>query len=160
MNTHSRYNHGLHLVVPEASAPIPVLIPDQEWGHFAMISVPRAAERLLGMTLAGEWKVVDPASLELPRAFEARAWSEFYLGSWVRALRAGKRWLRDQPFSASPAVHASYVASVALEDYEEGVRIANSGLLANPNDPTLLNNLSYSLANFGRLQEAEAALSR
>ena len=103
---------------------------------------------------------LDPASLELPRAFEARAWSAFYLGAWSNALKAGKRWLRDQPFSASPAVHASYVAAVALEDYEEGVRITNAGLLANPNDPTLLNNLSYSLANLGRLQEAEAALSR
>jgi tetratricopeptide (TPR) repeat protein len=66
--------------------------------------------------------------------------------------------LRDQPFSASPAVHSSYIASTALEDHEEAVRIIEFGLLANPYDPNLLNNKAYSLANLGRLDDAERAL--
>jgi cytochrome c-type biogenesis protein CcmH/NrfG len=103
---------------------------------------------------------LDPALLQRPNAFEARAWSAFYAGEWTQALESGKRWLRDQPFSASPAVQASYVATLALEEHEEAIRIAEAGLLANPKNSNLLNNLSYSLAKLGRLDEAENALSR
>jgi tetratricopeptide (TPR) repeat protein len=103
---------------------------------------------------------LNPDSLKLPAAFEARAWYAFYAGEWKAALSAGKCWLGDQPFSASPAVHASYVAAVSLEHYEEAVEIVQAGLLANPHNSILLNNLSFSLASLGRLKEAAAWLKR
>ncbi len=101
---------------------------------------------------------VDPALFRSAQNFEAHAWYSFYQGEWKEALKATKRWLHDQPFSASPAVHSSYIASTALEDHEEALRLAEFGLLANPYHPSLLNNRAYSLANLGRLDEAERAL--
>jgi tetratricopeptide (TPR) repeat protein len=103
---------------------------------------------------------LDPTVLQTPRAFEARAWYDFYEGAWDAALDAGKQWLQDQPFSASPAIHTSYIASVALEDHNEALRIIDDGLVANPNDPSLLNNRAYALANLGRIVEARAMLSQ
>jgi tetratricopeptide (TPR) repeat protein len=103
---------------------------------------------------------LDPALLQMPSAFEARAWYAFYEGEWAATLKAGKRWLRDQPFSTSPAIHSSYVATISLEKHEEAIKITEDGLLANPNDVTLLNNQSYSLACLGKTEEAAAALGR
>lgn len=103
---------------------------------------------------------VNPGIFEAPRAFEARTWSAFYAGDWATALAASKNWMCDQPFSASPAVHASYVAAVGLQDYREAVRIARQGLHANPKDPSLLNNLCFALANSGTLLEAQETLAR
>jgi tetratricopeptide (TPR) repeat protein len=101
---------------------------------------------------------VDPALFRSPQNFEARAWYRFYEGEWTDALKASKRWLRDQPFSARPAVHSSYIAATALENHEEALRLTEIGLLANPYHPSLLNNKSYALANLGRFDEAERAL--
>jgi tetratricopeptide (TPR) repeat protein len=102
---------------------------------------------------------VDPALFRSPGNFEARAWYSFYAGEWKDALKASKGWLRDQPFSASPAVHSSYIASTSLEDHVEALRLTEFGLQANPYHPSLLNNKAYSLANLGRLDEAERALA-
>jgi tetratricopeptide (TPR) repeat protein len=101
---------------------------------------------------------MDPAMLRIPGTFEARAWYAFYSGEWEASLREGEFWLRDQPFAASPAVHASYVAAVSLENHDEALRITDLALLANPFDVSLLNNRAYSLACIGRLDEADAAL--
>lgn len=112
---------------------------------------------------AATHKFIDidvPTILAVPRAFEAQSWYEFYAAQWKASLKSAKRWLRDQPFSVSPAVHASYVASVALQDYAEGVAIAEAGLMANPKDVMLLNNLSYSLANLGDLEKSKSILDR
>ena len=112
---------------------------------------------------ASDRRIIDdmnPALFQLPTADEARAWHSFYAGDWERARRASKNWYRDQPFAASPAVQASYVAAVSLENYAEAVSILHAALVANPTHPSLLNNLSYSLANLGNLEEAEQQLLR
>jgi tetratricopeptide (TPR) repeat protein len=98
--------------------------------------------------------------MSVPAAFEARAWQAFYDSEWQPALKAVKRWLRDQPFAASPAIHGSYIAAIPLQDHEQALRIVEQGLLANPNHPSLLNNKAYSLAQLGRIREAEDALRR
>jgi Flp pilus assembly protein TadD len=103
---------------------------------------------------------IDPDILRTKRAFEARAWYDFYSGAWESALQAGKLWLQDQPFSANPAIHTSYIAAVALEDHNEALRIIDDGLLANQSNPMLLNNRAYSLANLGLVREADATLGR
>ncbi len=103
---------------------------------------------------------LNPAVLKVPSAFEARAWHTFYAGEWHETLKASKRWLRDQPFSASPAIHGSYIAAISLQNHEEAINITKYGLVANPNDLTLLNNQSYSLACLGRTEEAATVFGR
>ena len=101
---------------------------------------------------------LDPSSLATPRSFEARAWAFFHVGKWKEALSESMNWLSDQRFSSRPSALSSYLAAVTLQDFNEGVRLARAGLVPNPHDPVLLNNLAYALANCGELGLAENAL--
>lgn len=93
-------------------------------------------------------------SLKVPRAYEARAWESYFAGRWDDALEASMDWLNDEPFSERPAVMATFVASVPIEDYSRAVMIAEEGLNANPESQLLRNNLVFALASAGRIEEA------
>jgi tetratricopeptide (TPR) repeat protein len=93
-------------------------------------------------------------------SFEARALETFRRGQWGQSLSSARSWLGDQPFSSRPAIHGSYVASVALEDYDATEELARAGLEANQFDPTLLNNLAYALIQKGKLEEAASEFKK
>jgi tetratricopeptide (TPR) repeat protein len=104
---------------------------------------------------------LDERYLKVPLSFEARYISFSQANEWEKAVRETWRWLFDQPFSARPAIQGSYLAGVALENYIESEEIAKCGLIANPNDPILLNNLAFALANQdNKIGEAEEVFSR
>jgi tetratricopeptide (TPR) repeat protein len=102
----------------------------------------------------------DPSYLQVARSFEARAWNQFSSGDWAQTLIQSKAWLSDQGFSRRPAGLGSFVAAVTMEDHIEAIAILRRGLLANPGDPLLLNNLAYSCACLGQINAAEQALQR
>ena len=77
---------------------------------------------------------------------------------YKKALLATWKWLRFQPFSAAPANHGAYLASVALSDFQEGLKISEFGRLASPNDTMLLNNSAFALASMDRIPEAQERL--
>ena len=74
-----------------------------------------------------------------------------------QALRAAWEWHNDQPFASGPGELGSYHASVA-EEFEEGVRIADASLKANPNEFLLSNNLTFCLLKLDRVTEAAEIL--
>ena len=98
--------------------------------------------------------------LEHPDTFEARSWSLYYQSQWNQVIRECWQWQLDQPFSSRPSAHGSYVAGAALEDYEESKKLAKQGLIANPSDFTLLNNLAFALMNLGDIQKGKEVLSK
>ena len=102
---------------------------------------------------------VDKELLAVPRSFEASASVNFTAGEWDYAIAEGTEWLRDQPFSKRPAVFTSYVASL-IEDYEKSISILEKSLQANPDDATLVNNLTFAFASANRLEEAEATFKK
>ena len=93
--------------------------------------------------------------LEVPRLYEANAWGTFWAGRWQDALDNSRLWLDDQPFSSRPAVHGSYIAMTLLEDYASAEAFLREGLIANPRDSNLLNNLTVALAKTGKPGEAQ-----
>lgn len=103
---------------------------------------------------------LDPQHLNVASSFEARTWRYYYSEDWDASLKEALDWLTDQPFSTRPAIHGSYVASVALENYEQSIEIAEKGLAANPYDFTLLNNIAFALASLNKVDEAEKKLNR
>ena len=103
---------------------------------------------------------LDSQQFQLPRSYEARAWRDFWMDDWYGAMEECNQWLFDEPYSSRPATLGSFVASVALQDFDGAERIAGFGLKANPDDPTLLNNLAFSLASQNKLIEARAAFAR
>lgn len=103
---------------------------------------------------------LDPASLDQPRSYEARALRYSHEGDWNQAAAAGMDWLADQPFAEEPAQFTSYAASIGAEDWDLAVRAAEAGLIANPDNALLRNNLAFALANLDRPDEAELNLSQ
>ena len=93
-------------------------------------------------------------------AFEAESWSSYLDGEWQNAAMNTLRWFSDEPFSRRPPGHGSYLTAVALEDYSSSLWYAETGLRANPDDFTLLNNLAFACLNLGRVAEARQALAR
>jgi len=91
---------------------------------------------------------------------EANAWQARADGKWTDALAAANRWQEEQPFSSRPAIFGGYVASTALEDFPEAVRILRQGLLSNRDDATLYNNLAFALAKQGDVEGAREALGQ
>lgn len=103
---------------------------------------------------------VDAAVLDLPRTFEARAWDLYGRHNWSGAIAEVDLWLLDEPFASRPAVFGSFAAAVALGDFESGANFAKRGLIANPAEFLLLNNLAFSLASQGHVTDAQSVLSR
>lgn len=106
------------------------------------------------------FKLVDlePRLFQIPGSYEAKAKEYLQAGKLKDALAASWAWLRDQFFSSEPAVHGSYIASVGMQDYQEAIRIVRAGMIANPKNWILLNNLAFSLASTNQVDEAEKAL--
>lgn len=78
--------------------------------------------------------------------FEARALEFLHRGNWNLAFENTIKWFLDVPFSKRPVVMGSYIAGSLLKDKNAAKILCEVGLQANPNDPTLLNNMVYTIA--------------
>jgi tetratricopeptide (TPR) repeat protein len=92
--------------------------------------------------------------------YEAVAWARAESGDVVSAIANCRSWLDEEPFSARPAIVGSFVGVVSGLSFEDAAQIARQGLVANPDDALLGNNLAASLAELGRLEEADKAVQR
>ena len=95
-----------------------------------------------------------------PCSYEANAWFACQDSKWDKALHEAQLWLVDQPFSSRPALLGSYIACSAVEKYDLAVAFAEQGLLSNPKDFILQNNLAFALASRGDIDEASRALRK
>jgi tetratricopeptide (TPR) repeat protein len=113
-----------------------------------------------------EWSVrrgidiVDAGLLDMPRTYEARARYHYRNGQFEEALKCGQLWLADQPFALDPALFTSFVAATLLDDQDAAISACEIGLRTSRQHPSLLNNLAFSLASSGRLQEARTVLQQ
>ena len=101
---------------------------------------------------------VRASSLDVPGAYEASARERFEAGDWPTALSNALDWLQDQPFSARPAIFVTFLASTALDDMEGAIKYGERGVIPNPHEATLLNNLAFCHASAGRTEEARRYL--
>jgi tetratricopeptide (TPR) repeat protein len=102
---------------------------------------------------------VDVRQLDVPRNFEAPARHLYQNGDLEAAIEFGKSWILDQPFAAMPVGFTGSAASL-LEKYEIAQQVYEFGLRANPDNPTLRNNLAFSLASTSQPDLAEDELDR
>jgi len=105
-----------------------------------------ASKRLGGLDL-------DPSLFDQPLSFEARTRRFRDLSEWADTVNSSVDWMKDEPFSSRPALTGSYVTSIALQDFQLAEKFARVGLLANPDDVVLRNNLAYILASLDRVDE-------
>jgi len=99
------------------------------------------------------------APVQITTSFEANTWITRRTGKLRQSMLHTKQWLNDQPFSGRPAKAGSFIAS-RINRHDEGIRFAEQGLLCNPDDPILLNNLAFSSARQGEISKARDAINR
>lgn len=100
------------------------------------------------------------SQVQAPVSHEALAWEYNRRAMWDESVKEAYKWLMDQSFSSRPAILGSYVLAVAKEDYEKSMEIAHLGLIANPNDFTLINNYAFAAAQANYLDEAKREFSK
>lgn len=98
-------------------------------------------------------------NMDVPANFEALANKLQDEGKYELALENCDKWKGFQPFSRHPAISGSYIASVALCDYERAEYFSAYGYQISPEDPTVANNYVCALALNGKLSEATAVLN-
>ena len=103
---------------------------------------------------------LPPESLRVPRAFEAQSWQSAVEEDYARAVELSWEWLKDEPYSTRAALFGSWIALMAIADFDEAERIVKAARLANPEDPRLLAQLFYCLASQGEIDAAESVLPR
>lgn len=96
---------------------------------------------------------VAEAAKKIPRTFEAQFWIDYEREDTKAALGSIHSWIADEPFSSRPTVMGTFVLSID-EDYEKVKTMATKGLLANPDEDQLLNNLIFAEASSGNVKRA------
>jgi len=94
------------------------------------------------------------ASCRPEATFEADAIAHFRAEEYEQALDSAVKWMRFQPFTTRPADLASFISSVALEDYNTSIALLKEALVASPDSFILRNNLVFALASKGQTEEA------
>jgi len=97
---------------------------------------------------------VEAAARATANSYEARCWLSLQNAAWSSALSEAHAWLLDEPFSSRPAIQSSFIAISLMEEHALAAACARVGLVADPRNGTLLNNLTVALAYLGELQEA------
>lgn len=115
-----------------------------------------------------EWAVQQDVRLPMERVdfssvakrYEANALQFYAKEQYKDALNEAVAWINDMPYSRDPIYFGADMAYTYLKDFKSAEDIINYGLIANPNDVGLLNNLAYSYALDDKTKEAEDTLLR
>ena len=91
----------------------------------------------------------DTIPIDISRSMEAAAQNEYAKWDFSAALKACESWQSIEPFSIRPAVFGTYLSTTSTADMESGLTIGLRGLVGNPNDPILLNNIAVLYAYRG-----------
>jgi tetratricopeptide (TPR) repeat protein len=127
----------------------------------------RAAQKLIRLSLESatenataqaawlqrNFSTLGGAEISIGLSWEARAWTAELEGNWSVVVRESERWQSDEPFSSRPVLVGSH-AAIMSEEFDRAIAILRFGLLSNPDDFGLRNNLAYSYAEKGMIAEA------
>lgn len=102
----------------------------------------------------------DTSQFNINNQQEAFALNSFENSNWNQALFYSESWLKDIPYSTRPVLIGSFVAETFLNDNDKAIELCRKGLIANPNDVIVKNNLICSYAQAGNLDEAVKMLEK
>lgn len=103
---------------------------------------------------------IPPLADKVPASYEAQARHLYYNKQFADSLKVSEMWGRFQPLSSLPIIFSSFIALVCLDDHAESIRIIESAMPANRNDPLITNNYACSLARCGEVAAAKQALRK
>ena len=102
--------------------------------------------------------IIQPLNSDVKNNYEALALKNKEEGNWDKAVENALKWFIDIPYSTEPAVLASYILCTVIADFEMAVEICELSLKTNPKETGILNNLTYSLLQLNRIDEAKKYL--
>jgi hypothetical protein len=89
---------------------------------------------------------------------EATAWDAQRDQEWKKSTNAARLWQVQQPFSSRPALFGAWIENTVLERFSHGEDFLTVALKSNREDLTLTNNLAFSLAQQGKIDDANRIL--
>lgn len=95
----------------------------------------------------------EGTDLEYSRSPEAYTWQKYSELKLDEAIEAAKEWELEEPYSKYPFIVGACIACNA-DKPETGVDIAERGLIIDPNNRIILNNLCYALLRIGDVDSA------
>lgn len=101
-----------------------------------------------------------PDAQALKESAEASAREALAQLKWKEAETACQEWYYQEPFASTPAIVLTSLLSTHLDDHAGAIEIADSSLVANPRNPSLLNNRAFALATIGKLDEAQSTITK
>lgn len=116
------------------------------------------AEWLAGENRDLQFTFKDYSNLRFKSEADARF--AYTCMKYGEAFKHAVDWLADSPYDKSSVLFSSHIAYGFLKDYESAAKILRIGLLANPNDSSILNNLAYVNALNGDINSAELFIER
>lgn len=126
-------------------------------------SLERPNENALAQAQASKLRSVldlEELNRSTPGSHESVCRQRYNADNFPESLGAAEKWHSDQPFSAAPAIFASYLASVGMDDYEKSIRLSDGAIKAAPCHFLLHNNKAFGLASLGRTNEARDELRK
>jgi len=119
-------------------------------------SVITHAEWLIRNKLPG---LKESADLEYSRSPEAYTWQNYSELKLDRAIEAAQDWELEEPYSKYPFIVGTCIACNA-DKPEIGVEIAERGLMIDPNNRIILNNLCYALLRVGDVESVSKHIKK
>lgn len=89
---------------------------------------------------------LDIKKFKVKNSFEAITLDSFNSQDWKKTIENAEEWFIDMPFTKRPIMFGHHVASFFLEDEQTAIKFCKAGLIANPHDPMIINNIAYSYA--------------
>jgi tetratricopeptide (TPR) repeat protein len=102
---------------------------------------------------------VDQKIREVPLTFEAQFWVNYEHRDETGSKQLVREWAVDEPFSSRPAVMGTFLGGI-YGDYRLGLELGEAGLIANPDDEQIVNNLAFIEASEGNLAGAWQRIQR
>lgn len=97
--------------------------------------------------------------LDVPESAEAALYRAMTTGDIDLGLKKALCWHLDEPFASRPMTIASFLASLKA-DYLAASKFAQLGLIGEPENKSLLNNLGFSLLCEGKIEQATSVISK
>ena len=112
----------------------------------------------------GEWVIrnyfpsfATDADLDMGLSSEALAWHNYYRLQLKEALYYARSWILQEPYSTHPFLCASQIACL-IGNPSESISLAQEGLIANPDDISLKNNLAFAHLKLNNIGAAKGIL--
>lgn len=98
--------------------------------------------------------LADDQKIDFDQSHEAMSWLKFSAFDISGAMARAEDWALEEPYSRAPYILGSSAACVE-ERYMDAIGIARRGLMSNPKDDVLLNNLAYAELRNGKVADGE-----